>query len=85
MDLMELQVSDYLLGLGLSGLIPDLLILLVVGLCNLKIAEIMKLIIVILNILFGISWFIVGSIILFRSNIECINAGYGYILYALIL
>lgn len=79
-DLMGLKVSNYLLGLGLSGLISNLLILLVLGVCYSKIAEIMILIIVILNILFDISWFIVGAIILFRSNIECINTGYALIL-----
>ena len=39
----------------------------------------------ILNALFGVAWFIVGGVILFRSNLQCIQIGAPYVVYALIM
>ena len=34
---------------------------------------------------FGITWFIIGGVILFRSNIDCIQEGSVEVIYALVL
>lgn len=40
---------------------------------------------VILLCIFGFCWFIVGAVILFRSNIECINKHSVHVIFALVM
>ena len=44
-----------------------------------------KILVQVLNMVFGLIWFIIGGIILFRSNISCIRNGTAYVIYALVL
>jgi len=93
-DLMGLNVADYLLGLGISGLTTSFLIL-VTYIGAYKFAEnnsscggcmvLSSALFIYLQVLFSFCWFIVGAIILFRSNIACINEGGVVIIYALVM
>lgn len=81
-DKIGLDVSDYLLGLGISGLITS--IFLFVSFYR-KMKHIAILIVMILNSLFSIIWLIIGGIILFEENMECIKNGTSYVIYALVM
>jgi hypothetical protein len=70
-DPMSLDIGDWLLINGVSQLVLTItpltfLIRIDIGLCMTAIS-------MTLYILFGFVWFIIGAIILFRSNIDCIN------------
>lgn len=80
-DEMGLDVADYLLGIGIYGLVNSVFLL--ISFCS-KLTKI-RVLIIILDSLFGFIWFILGSIILFRSNIVCIQNKTGLVIYALIL
>lgn len=86
-DMMGLSPHQYLLGLGISILIIETLIFsarfIIYCHQNGPICETTFLfyccfnyiILEILNFIFGLVWFVIGGIILFRSNIECIESG----------
>lgn len=95
LDMMGLYVSDYLLGLGISGIISAVIQII---LCILMLRAILRskealykcfmILCTAFNIIlliFNISWFIVGGIILFRSNIECIRSSSVSVIYALVV
>lgn len=84
MDSIGINLSDYLFASGISGFILNTLILSVFisALLEVKFDTVA---ILILNILFNIIWIIIGGIILFRSNIECINSRYNFTIYTLVL
>lgn len=88
-DVMGLNVGQYLLGLGIASLILSsmLLILFTTLACcpTGAAASIPMIILIVLNGLFGFAWFIVGAVILFRGNIDCIKAGSTHVIYALVL
>jgi hypothetical protein len=89
-DVMGLNVSQYLLGLGIASLVMSvsILIVLILMACSPTagaIAAIPLIIMKVLNILFGLAWFIVGGVILYRSNINCIHVGSVHVIYALVL
>lgn len=86
-DKMGLDVAKYLLGLGISSVITCVVLIscYVMLLCDAPVAQIGIVIISILNALFGLAWFIVGAVILFRGNIDCIRNGSSHVIYALVL
>jgi hypothetical protein len=87
-DKMGINVSQYLLGSGISFLIINLSIAVIFIVSFF--GDVIFLIFFIPFILFAyslfsFSWFIVGAVILFRSNIECINSASAHVIYALVL
>jgi hypothetical protein len=88
-DSIGLDVSKYLLGEGISSIATFVLIVINISLEYVHREEDLSMlgayIIMIINGLFSISWFIVGAIILFRSNIDCIKTGGSSIIYALVI
>lgn len=90
---MGLTIDNYLIGIGVAQLIFGLTIIIMIyaaanssfdsnsDTCVLGFGSIL---IVIIK-LFKFAWFIVGAIILFRSNIECINSGETKTVYALVM
>ncbi len=90
-DIMGLDVGRYLLGSGISGLIVTtiFLILYVVmlrgGENSIIFSQLGVIVVTLVSALFGLAWFIVGAIVLFRSNIECIHLGSSHVIYALVM
>lgn len=88
-DIMGLSVAQYLLALGIFSLVYGTGAIIMTALILAGIAiEMVSLLMVVLTIicsLFNFSWFIVGAIVLFRSNISCINDGSTTVIYALVL
>lgn len=86
-DEMGLDVKQYLLGLGISSVIVSIIaiLLLLITLCVDFKFGILYTLVIVTNILFGFCWFIIGSIILFRGNIECIEKASVHVIYALVL
>ena len=85
-DNMGLSVSDYLIGGGISGIIFTFVLCKFVydffsdndrGMFFSGMA-------MCLYVMFGLAWFIIGAVILFRSNIECIEEGSVMVIYALV-
>jgi hypothetical protein len=76
----SITMKKWLIVRGAVGLaiIPFTLVLFICELSekykNVKIFTIIGLFIVVLTTLFACSWFIVGFVVLFHSNIECFNA-----------
>jgi hypothetical protein len=86
-DIMGLNISKYLLGLGIASVVTAVS-LVICTICLMRghlSAAVPILIISILNVVFGLSWFIVGAIILFRSNLTCIRTGSSHVIFALVL
>lgn len=87
-DFIGLNVSHYLIGLGILNivliliLIPSFAMTLVTGKNYHNITSSLA---AYLGAIFGIVLFIIGAVILFRSNIECINKGFVYIVLALVM
>ena len=88
-DKIGLDVSFYLIVVGIL-IIVTTIISAVLYTIMFREDEIQSWVIflVYLNILcvgFGITWFIIGSIILFRSNIDCIQEGSVEVIYAIVI
>lgn len=86
--LTHLNVSQYLLGLGISNLIfvVTLMITLGVSLCLESFALFVPMIVIgILAGLFGTAWFVVGGITLFNSNLQCISLVVAHVIFALVM
>lgn len=90
-DEMGLDVGDYLLGLGIFSLVVMVItagfsgVIVLGGDRFATVASMLLCCLAFLSVLFGIAWFIVGAVILFRSNIECIRVGSSHIIFALVL
>lgn len=84
-DAMGLDTGDYLLGLGISGLLYLITLGLYLLLIDKPKATVIFIIIGILFSIFNFSWFIVGAVILYRSNIQCINQGSTIVVYGLVM
>ena len=87
-DKMGLDVSQYLLGLGIATIITSALITILIILYamtenNIILGFLIGMYIVV--ILFGIAWTVVGGIILFRGNIACIKSASAHVIYALVI
>jgi hypothetical protein len=86
---MNLNITQYLLGLGIANVITcvALIIFCVRRLYkpSSKMAINGLIIVAIVNTIFGIAWFIIGGIILFENNKDCILNGSVHIIYALVL
>ncbi|MHB1909620.1 MAG: hypothetical protein ACYCQJ_12260 [Nitrososphaerales archaeon] len=80
-----LNVADYLLGLGISGLISAFFLILTLSVVFCCDGSPFVALINILPALFNFAWMIVGAVILFRSNLECIQASTPYVIYALVM
>lgn len=87
-DKLGLDIKQYLLGSGIASIIVACMIA-IFGImftcCDEAIPSTGIAITVVINSLFGFAWFIIGAIILFRSNIECIREGSIPVIYALVL
>lgn len=91
-ELVDADISTYLI---VHGTISILILLLLYGagiisLCatNSPLAAIIvvfEVIVIVLLAIFSIVWFIIGAIILFDANIECINEGSVSVIFALVL
>lgn len=90
-DVMGLDVAQYLLGLGIASLVTCVIMIISYILLMFEsnivagVGGIVLIIISILNALFGIAWFIIGGIVLFRGNIDCIRNSSMHVVYALVL
>ena len=88
-DTMGLDVGQYLIGLGVFSIVVTMvsIILLILLICEVEPVPVgIALVVVnVISILFGTAWFIVGGIILFRGNIDCIKDGSMHVIYALVL
>jgi|SRR5579872_736129 len=89
-DVMGLNVANYVLGLGIASLVMSVSILIVLILMACSpiagtIAAVPLIVLKVLNIVFGLIWFIIGGIILYRSNIDCIKMGSAIVIYAVVL
>jgi hypothetical protein len=88
-----LNVSEYLLGSGIAALILIVLSIMTLScmftndkssecrICNVALTITIN----IISMIMGMIWFIIGAIILFRGNIDCIRAKSIHVIYALIL
>jgi hypothetical protein len=91
-DQMGLNIGDYLLGSGIAGTIfaiSHIFLLLIILLSSSNIitglAAIFYIFFIFVSIMYSIAWFVVGAIILFRSNIECIKVVSSHVIYALVI
>ena len=86
-DTMGLNIKEYLLIGGSISVVVSVLtaVALLTSLCLDEFSAIPVAILTVLNVLFGTAWFIVGAVILYRSNIECIKEGSVPVIYALVL
>lgn len=87
-DAMGLDVGQYLVGLGISSIALTIAMIVLMAIALTKesvVAGVILAIVHVLGSLFGLAWFIVGAIILFRGNIECINNASVHVIYALVL
>jgi hypothetical protein len=86
-DLMGLNISDWLLGQGIAGVVLIIfsLIAVISMIFDLSFSKIFSLFVLLLTGIFCFCWFIVGAIVLFRSNISCIHIGVPVACYAVFL
>ena len=88
-DTMGLDIGQYLLGLGISSIIITTITIGLLGLllCGIEPVSTKYTLTGVNAIagLFGTAWFIVGGVILFRGNIDCIRDGSSHVIYALVL
>ena len=88
-DKMGMDVSKYLIGGGIASLIAAgvLIFLYMFMIFNITFIFSYVLIIIfsVINVLFGVAWFIIGAVIIFRGNIDCIRDGSAHVIYALVL
>lgn len=86
-DLMGLNIKQWLLGAGIASIITSVLIgtFRACSLCFDEVIWIPSCIFIFLHSCFATAWFIVGAIILFRSNIECIHEASIPVIYALVM
>jgi len=94
-DVMKLNVAHYLLGYGISSIILWVFFVASFFVMTYKnestnynynyIGVIGIRILSVVNALFGLAWFIVGAIILFRSNIDCIRNESAHVVFALVV
>lgn len=90
----NLNVAQYLIGLGVISLILAFLILVIAVSAILSgghfsagsgCAFVLYIILLVATMLVSGIWFIIGAVILFRSNVDCIRAGTTHVIYALVL
>jgi len=91
-DIMNLNTSQWLIGLGISSLIFIVayvclsLIIIFPYDTRLTICSVScRIILSICHSLFGTAWIIIGGIILFRSQLDCINEGSITVIYGLVM
>jgi hypothetical protein len=90
----DADASTYLIILGVLSIVNAILII-SVFLCGVLAVDTengwfaalacVSIILSIISALFGIAWFIIGAIILFNDNIECINEGSATVVFALVM
>jgi hypothetical protein len=87
-DKMNLNVSKYLLGYGITAIIMNSISVFIYLMLRIHKNDFYKTISYWLNLIDGgflIAWTVVGGIILFRSNIDCIHAQYPYVCFAVFI
>ena len=86
-DQMGLDVKQYLLGAGIVSVTITSIIVcfLFTFMCSEKLPMIGIVVTAIVNTIFGLIWFIIGGVILFRSNLDCMTEGSVPVIYALVL
>lgn len=82
-DSMGLDTRDYLLGLGITGIIDSVVLSITFFFLEVDGAVICGFFIFAMLYFFNIAWFIIGAIILFNSNIECIQEDSTVVVFAL--
>ena len=88
-DEMGLDVGQYLIGSGIASIIISFILFSIQ--LSMLMGNISKSLFAsstffsILSAIFGTAWFIVGAIILFRGNIDCIREGSAHVIYALVI
>lgn len=85
-----LNGGQYLIGLGISGIISTTITILSIILMFINescsvFSSFVILLISIISALFSIAWIIVGGMIIFGDNIECIREGSGTLIFSLIM
>ncbi|XWV25708.1 putative orfan [Tupanvirus soda lake] len=87
-DKIGINVSDYILGAGISSFVVNLIMTFTFTMILLGIINSIPIIVIVLLTLYSIFsfvWFIIGGVVLFRSNIECIKEESPAVIFALIL
>ena len=86
--LTNLNVSQYLLGLGILNVIFVVILMITIGisLCSESFKPYIPMLVIgVVAGLFGTAWFIVGGITLFNSNIQCIKLTVSHVIFALVM
>ena len=85
-DKIGLDIKEYLFIGGIVSVCVAFVVVVFgsIALC-ISCMKIPIIIVLVLNGLFAIAWFIIGAFILFRSNLECIKEGSIPVVYALVL
>jgi hypothetical protein len=86
-DKMGLDIKDYLLGMGIAQLAITVLVIIfaLISLYSEKLSAILVFISFVLHALFGLAWFIIGAVVIFRANIDCLHEHSVYAIYALVI
>ena len=81
----NLTVAQWLLGYGIASLTVTCILCISIAFMWLgsALAKCVMVTISVLNSLFGLAWFIIGGVVLFRSNVDCIQEGVTYVVFAL--
>jgi len=86
-DPMGLNVGTYLIGSGISVFI--VMVMMITAYCVLfKAASAgfgVLVCVAVVSSLFNLAWVIIGGIILFRSNLDCIRNGTTHVVFALVM
>lgn len=87
-DSMGLDIGQYLIGLGVANCALCVIIIahiIWIVVTESKVAIFSATILIFINALFGLAWFIIGGVILYRDNIQCIKQGSAHVIFALVL
>lgn len=82
-----LNINRYLFGMGIASIVTYFCITSLTFYCNcndINVPRFVKTIYIFYNF-FKICWFVLGGLVIFRSNMECISARESYAAYALCL
>jgi len=91
-DLMGIDTKDYLLGFGIMG-VTYIFFVAVLTTCIIYkcksncgvIVSISCMILLICNVLLFWTWFVVGAVVIFRSNVNCIRDASLPVIYAVVM
>lgn len=100
-NMAKINVSQYLLGLGISSLVTGLVMIFLYShaiwkesnpfnlfdpsIINKDLTYWLWILCAIVSTIFGLLWVVVGAVVLFRSNVDCIRNGSLHIMYGLVI